>query len=323
MSSDGVHPRRYGAPVAASPTPAISLRMARSRVRRQSSPSRAGLGDRGGPRAAPELVADVGHVPVHGVRADDQLLGDLAVAQSLGDQCQNLALTGRQEHARRLRVRRRPVAVAERRAHRPADRADVAQPREVRACPRAGSELAPRDRGRQLAPELGTGSRGRRDDERPTVGACTRVELGDVRRCGRRARAARRPSRRSPPPADSARTAPARRCRHRPGRSRRANANPVPSATRTVSTIACAHVRRPDRRPVGVGAVEHQPFDSLGVSTRRTRPRRNRPRSRRGALTRSQPELVEHRGEHGDLVIERQRQRRSTSRSDSPTPRRS
>ena len=43
--------------------------------------------------AAPELVADVGDVAVHRVVAQDQLIGDLLVAQPRRDQRQHLTLS--------------------------------------------------------------------------------------------------------------------------------------------------------------------------------------------------------------------------------------
>ena len=54
--------------------------MARSVIGLRASPS-GGLRHRRRSRAAPELVADVRDVAVHRVRAQDQLLGDLLIAQ--------------------------------------------------------------------------------------------------------------------------------------------------------------------------------------------------------------------------------------------------
>jgi len=45
-----------------------------------------------GPRGEVQLAKDVGDVPVHGVLADDQPLGDLAVGESLGEQPEHLSL---------------------------------------------------------------------------------------------------------------------------------------------------------------------------------------------------------------------------------------
>ena len=58
------------------------------------------LSDRRGTGTAPELAADVGDVAVHGVRAQDQLLGDFLIAQPACDQRQHLTLAARQQHRR-------------------------------------------------------------------------------------------------------------------------------------------------------------------------------------------------------------------------------
>src|SRR5215212_4109735 len=59
-----------------------------------------GFGDRCGAGSAPELVPDVRHVTVHGVMADRDVFGDLAVAQPPGDEREDLALASRQQHGR-------------------------------------------------------------------------------------------------------------------------------------------------------------------------------------------------------------------------------
>jgi hypothetical protein len=60
------------------------------RQREQARPSR--VPDRRGPRRQAELRPHVRHVPVHGVRAEDQAIGDLGVAQPLGHESEDLAL---------------------------------------------------------------------------------------------------------------------------------------------------------------------------------------------------------------------------------------
>ena len=54
------------------------------------------LGDRRRSRAHPQLVSDVGHVAMDRMRADDELLGDLPVAEAARHQQQDLALARRQ-----------------------------------------------------------------------------------------------------------------------------------------------------------------------------------------------------------------------------------
>ncbi len=61
-----------------------------------------GFGDSGRPRGAAQLAADVRDVPVNGVRAEHQLLGDLAIAEAPRDAGENLALPIGQQYQRRL-----------------------------------------------------------------------------------------------------------------------------------------------------------------------------------------------------------------------------
>src|SRR5829696_816664 len=59
-----------------------------------------GFGDRCGAGSAPEFVPDVRDMTVHRVMADPHALGDLAVAQPIGDEPEDLALASRQQHGR-------------------------------------------------------------------------------------------------------------------------------------------------------------------------------------------------------------------------------
>src|SRR5262245_18189384 len=87
------------------------------------------LRDRGGARALAELVADVRDVPVHRVRADDELLGDLAVAEAACHESEHLELAGG-EVVVSARARRRGGLVADEERARGADhRRGVASPR--------------------------------------------------------------------------------------------------------------------------------------------------------------------------------------------------
>ena len=63
-----------------------------------------GLGDGGRPRGATQLAADVRNVAVNGVRAQYELLCDLAVAQTAGDAGEDLPFTSREQD--RLRFSR-------------------------------------------------------------------------------------------------------------------------------------------------------------------------------------------------------------------------
>src|SRR6478752_2160393 len=49
------------------------------------------------PGAAAELVADVCNMAVDGVLAEDQMLGDLPIAQPAGDEGEHLALPAREQ----------------------------------------------------------------------------------------------------------------------------------------------------------------------------------------------------------------------------------
>jgi predicted solute-binding protein len=51
-----------------------------------------GLGDGGGPRRATQLAADVRDVAVHGMRTQEQLLCDLAIAETARHAGEDLAL---------------------------------------------------------------------------------------------------------------------------------------------------------------------------------------------------------------------------------------
>lgn len=51
-----------------------------------------GLGDGGRPRRAAELAADVRDVAVHGMRTQQELLRDLAIAETAGDTREDLGL---------------------------------------------------------------------------------------------------------------------------------------------------------------------------------------------------------------------------------------
>ncbi len=55
-------------------------------------PETRGLGDGGRPRRATELAAYVRDVAVHGMRAQHELLRDLAIAETARDAGQDLAL---------------------------------------------------------------------------------------------------------------------------------------------------------------------------------------------------------------------------------------
>lgn len=56
-----------------------------------------GLSDGGRPRGATQLAADVRNVPVNGMRAQHQLLRDLAIAQAPRDAGEDLTLTNGQQ----------------------------------------------------------------------------------------------------------------------------------------------------------------------------------------------------------------------------------
>src|SRR6476619_1643770 len=114
-----------------------------------------GLGDRGRPRGATELAADVRDVAVDSVRTQHQLLCDLAVAQTPRDAREDLTLTDGQRDVLRLAcVVRRRLSRCQCLAARADDRIDVTVPREVRAALQWDQRRA-RNRGRDLtaAPE--------------------------------------------------------------------------------------------------------------------------------------------------------------------------
>src|SRR4051794_3226308 len=90
------------------------------------------FGDGRRPRSAAELVTNVRHVPMDSVRADDQLLGDLTVAETGRDELEHLALASGQQNRGRFPVQARGLALDCRcRAKRPDDAVGIAGPREV------------------------------------------------------------------------------------------------------------------------------------------------------------------------------------------------
>src|SRR3954468_3655991 len=60
------------------------------------------LRDRGRTRAPPKLVSDVRYVPVDRVRAENELAGNLPLAQPARDEPEHLTLTAGQQHRRGL-----------------------------------------------------------------------------------------------------------------------------------------------------------------------------------------------------------------------------
>ena len=103
--------------------------------RAESSPSRAASATAAVRDPRPSLVANVRHVPVDRVRTDNQLLGDLAIAQPLRDQPQHLAFASRQQPGRRLCVGWAIGSAVHRGrcAHRPDHATGITRPREVGA----------------------------------------------------------------------------------------------------------------------------------------------------------------------------------------------
>src|SRR5215207_8089019 len=87
-----------------------------------------GFGDRCGAGCAPEFVPDVRDMTVHGVMADRDAFGDLAVAQPVGDEREDLALASRQQ---RGRGGVGCVGTREKRAERPRHGHPVADPRKM------------------------------------------------------------------------------------------------------------------------------------------------------------------------------------------------
>src|SRR5215218_2476286 len=74
--------------------------MAQPGDRSSEEPEPSGFGDCRGAGSAPELVPDVRDVTVHGVMADGDAVGDLPVAQAVGDEREDLALAARQQYGR-------------------------------------------------------------------------------------------------------------------------------------------------------------------------------------------------------------------------------
>ena len=138
---------RFGAPRATSPFAAIRRSWPETASLEQAGAGR--VGDGGGARRQPQLGPHVRHVAVHGVLAEHEPLGDLGVAEPLGDEPQDLQLA-RRELAQRAPLGRRDarrLAGAERGERRPAGlllggRRLVAAERGERA-----GELEPGERG--------------------------------------------------------------------------------------------------------------------------------------------------------------------------------
>src|SRR6476646_8427623 len=111
------------------------------------------LRDSGRPRGPTQLAADVRDVTVNGVPAKQQLLCDLAVAETARDAGEDLTLTtGQQNPLRLARIVRRRLPRCQRFAARADDGIDITVPGEVRA-PLQRDKRRARNRGRDLTPK--------------------------------------------------------------------------------------------------------------------------------------------------------------------------
>ena len=81
--------------------------------------------------------------------------------------------------------------------------------------------------------------------------------------------------------------------------------DPNPQWERTVADDRLAHGGRRDRGSVGIRAVEQEPIDTVGKA-RRERDRRATAGGAADQRDRVQRELVEHRGQQGDVAVERE-----------------
>src|SRR5262249_30141933 len=97
-----------------------------------------------------ELVANVGNVSVHGVLTQDELLGDLLVAQAARDQRQHLTLSSGERYHRTTSSRASWRLGRERRAQCAHHRVGIAHPREMGVTGER-DQLRRRDPGGELA----------------------------------------------------------------------------------------------------------------------------------------------------------------------------
>ena len=276
--------------------------MARSGDRPQSRPRRAASATAAVRRTAPELVADVRDVAVHRVLAQDQLLGDLLVAQPARDQRQHLALSAGEQHRRRLSGQARRSFGREHRTQRPRHRLPIAGPREVGA-PVERDQRRPRDRRRELAAEL-VGDRAIatavHHQRRRTylLQLCADVVAVDELQQRRRGLRARRGAlvARQPLLLDTVGVT-----QEDVGQQPR----PQPPMRTHGSDDRFLHLRRGDRGSIGIRAIEQQTIHPLGEASRE--------RDRRATAGRAadqhdllQRQLVEHRAQQRNVTVERQ-----------------
>ena len=172
-------------------------KMARSGDRSQSRPSRAASATAAVREPRPELAADVRHVAVDSVVTEDQMCGNLLVAQPVHDQRQYLPLSPREKH------RLQPVlpwgrsSGASAGSQCPGYRTSARRPTGNGRSPPSGS--TPRLGSPPPAPGRGgRGSPGLHDDARPESEHTPAPTLLE-RRCRRRAPTTPPPSLGSPP----------------------------------------------------------------------------------------------------------------------------
>ena len=204
----------------------------RLRSGHEAGPS--GLRRGGRPCRLAELAQDVRHVAVHGVLAEDERRGDLAVREPLGHEAQHLRLAPAERGAA-VRLDRLGVAeeTGERAAQVSRDRRARRRAHRLRGRRSAHSAGARPARGRARSARCGRpggGGRARARDpgkERPQVGEEVELEVGgrDLRLC-RGAEVAREPVdlRRGSPSGRAGRRTSVSRAASSSGRSRRASA---------------------------------------------------------------------------------------------------
>ena len=142
-------------------------------LRRRSDQARARrVGGRRRARRLPELGADVGHVPVDGVGADDQPAGDLGVAEPVGDEPQDLAFALAQRRRRSPFARAGRVVRVEERGERAEDGVAVADPGRMGVAVEGDQPCVGQQR-RELTALRRRASRDRRGDARPAPAART------------------------------------------------------------------------------------------------------------------------------------------------------
>src|SRR5215212_6510630 len=261
------------------------------------------FGDRRRPRSAAELVTDVRHVPMDRVPAHDQLLGDLAVAETDRDELEHLTLASRQQDRRRFPGRTLRLALhCQYRANRPDHAVGIASPREVGGPLQRNKPRAPDPRGHLATEPVRDGAiptavdnQGGGLHEWQLVANVVAIHLLEQGR--RRVGASRQPLK----PRERFLLLTARLT------EKDVRQQPRPKAPMRThrSHDRLARRRRRDRGPIRVGTVEHQPLDPLG-KTRRERDRRT---SARRASKQTDPlraELIYQRSHQQDLAIHTQ-----------------